>query len=165
MKKYRVLITDGLDPVGIDLLKTHPEIEFDYHESISKPDLLKKVGEYPILITKNAVIDADIFQAATHLRLIVHTGENAHETIDIESAKKKGVAILSSGATSSLSIAEHTLSLLLSLTRQTHQNAAALKAGKWLKGNPAATELHGKVLGVLGLGNVGKIVSEKAMAF
>ncbi len=162
--KTRILVTDGIGKTGVDLLKTHPEFETVIRAATSKPELLNLVPDFDAVIVRTpTTVSADVFKASTRLKLVVASGAG-FDNIDVDAAKTGNVTVLNCPTANSLSAAEQTLGLMFALARNIPQSFTSVRNGKWERGPVFnGTELHGKVLGILGLGNVGKIVAEKAM--
>lgn len=163
--KTRILITDGLGKVGVDLLKTHPDFEIVERESTSAGELANLANGFDALVIRSMTrITADLLAKAPRLKLIMQAGVGT-DNIDVEAARSANIAVLNCPTANSLSAAEQTLGLMFALARSIPQSNRLVREGKWERG-PAftGTELHGKVLGIIGLGNIGKIVAEKAMA-
>lgn len=163
--KIRILITDGLGKEGVDLLKTHPNFEIKIREQTSAKEILTLANDYDAIIIRTPTkITKSVLDKSPRLKLIVSSGAG-FDNIDVKEASARNIAVMNCPTANSLSAAEQTLGLLFSVARNIPQSNASLKAGKWERGEPFyGTELHGKILGVIGLGNVGKIVAEKAMA-
>jgi D-3-phosphoglycerate dehydrogenase len=162
--KTKILATDGLGQEGVELLKTHPAIQLDLRSSTSPSELLSLIGDYDALIVRTPTqITAEALALASRLKLIVCSGAG-YDNVNVRAAAAKNVAVMNCPTANSLSAAEQTLGLFFALARHIPQSSAALKSGVWDRGERFyGTELHGKILGVVGLGNVGKIVAEKAM--
>lgn len=163
--KTRILVTDGIAKEGIDLLKTHPGFELEVRTATSHDELLKMANGFDVLVCRSmSIIDAAVIEKAPRLKLIVASGAG-FDNIDVKAATLRNIPVLNCPTANSLAAAEQTLGLMFSLARSIPQSHASIKAGKWERGSAfTGTELHGKILGVIGLGNIGKIVAEKAMA-
>lgn len=163
--KTRILVTDGIAKEGIDLLKTHPNFELEIRASTSPEELLKIANGFDAIVCRTMTrIDAAVIAKSPRMKLIVASGAG-FDNIDVKAAAAANVLVLNCPTANSLSAAEQTLGLMFALARSIPQSVASVKSGKWERG-PAftGTELHGKILGIIGLGNIGKIVAEKAMA-
>lgn len=163
--KTRILITDGLGKEGIDLLKTHPEFEVDLRTSTPAQELLEIANGYDALITRSMTrVTAEVIERSPRVKAIV-AASAGFDHIDVAAARAKNIAIFNCPTANSLSAAEQTLGLMFGLARSIPQSYHSIRAGNWERG-PAftGTELHGKILGIIGLGNIGKIMAEKAMA-
>ena len=163
MSAWKVLITDGLDSNGIELLKKSAEVI--EKPGISADDLLKEVGEYDALIVRGRtkVIPA-VFEAGTKLKVVGRAGVGV-DNIDLAAAKSKGVTVVNSPLATTTAVAELTLSLMLGVVREVPRADASMKSDKWLKKEFMGGELCGKTLGVIGFGRIGAAVAKRAAAF
>jgi D-3-phosphoglycerate dehydrogenase len=163
--KTRILVTDGIGKTGVDLLKTHPDFETVIRATTSTAELVGLAPDFDALIVRTpTTVSAEVFKASARLKLVVASGAG-FDNIDVDAAKAAKVTVFNCPTANALSAAEQTIGLMFGLARNIPQSFASLKSGKWERGAAfTGTELHGKILGILGLGNVGKIVAEKAMA-
>lgn len=163
--KTRILITDGLGKEGVDLLKTHPEFEVEIRKSTSPEELLSLANGFDALVIRSITrVTAEVFEKAPRLKLVV-AASAGYDNIDVVAARAKNVSVLNCPTANSLSAAEQTLGLMFALARSIPRSARLVREGKWERGPEfTGTELHGKILGIIGLGNIGKIMAEKAMA-
>jgi len=163
--KTRILITDGLAKEGIDLLKTHPDFEVIVRASTTPEELLRIANDHDCLIARSMTrVTAEVIEKSPRLKLIVAAGAG-FDNIDAAAARARNIPVLNCPTANSLAAAEQTLGLMFALARNIPQSDRGIHEGKWERG-PAfmGTELHGKILGIIGLGNIGKIMAEKAMA-
>ena len=165
MSRFRVLITDGIAPEGIALLKTHPNFEIEVRASTSAAELLGVGNGFDAWIIRTPTrVTREAIEKCPRLKLVVSSGAG-YDNIDVKAASERSIAVMNCPTANSLSAAEQTLALMFALARGIPRSDASVKSGKWERGASfQGTELHGKILGVVGLGNVGKIVAEKAMA-
>ncbi|HYE74851.1 MAG TPA: hydroxyacid dehydrogenase, partial [Blastocatellia bacterium] len=159
----RILISDNFSPVGVEALKRHENFQVDHQVGL-KPDQLKEIiGQYHALIVRSETrVTADILSAADNLKVIGRAGTGV-DNIDVPVATQRGIVVQNAAAGNSVTTAEHTISLMMSLARKIPQAHSSLKSGKWDKKKFMGTELRGKVLGIVGLGNIGKIVASGAI--
>lgn len=159
----KILISDNLSSHGVEILRGHPEFEVDVKVGLPPEELKSIIGSYQALIVRSETkVTADILSAADNLKVIGRAGTGV-DNIDVPVATKKGIVVMNAAAGNSVTTAEHTISLLMSLARKIPQAHAKLKAGKWDKKSFMGVELAGKTLGVIGLGNIGKIVASRAI--
>ena len=163
MADWKILLTDGLEENGQEILRESAEV-FN-KKGISAEDLLKEIGEYDAIIVRGRtkVVPA-VFDAATLLRVVGRAGVGV-DNIDLNSAKQHGVTVVNSPMATTLAVAELTFGLMLSLIRDIPRADAGLKAGNWLKKELEGVELSGKTLGVIGFGRIGCNVAKFAKAF
>lgn len=159
----RILVADKLAPSGIEALSRHHEV--DVKTGLTKDELLDVVAGYHAIVVRSATtIDADVIAAASALRVVARAGVGL-DNVDVEAATRAGVIVCNAPQSNVVSAAEHTLALILASARNVPQAHAALVRGSWERSRWNGTELHGKVLGVLGLGRIGTLVAQRASSF
>lgn len=159
----KVLVAEPLAEEGIARLKTECEVEV--REGIDRETLLETISDYDAVIVRSATrIDAEVVRAGTNLKVIGRAGVGV-DNIDVDAATRQGVVVVNAPQSNTLSAAEHTMALLLSLARNVPAAHASLKEGEWERDRFTGVELHGKTLGILGLGRVGTLVAQRASAF
>ncbi|MDX1620012.1 MAG: NAD(P)-dependent oxidoreductase, partial [Nitriliruptorales bacterium] len=159
----RILVADKLAQAGVDALAENHEV--DVKTGLSKPELLEIVGTYDGVVVRSATaIDADVIAAAKRLKVVGRAGVGL-DNVDIDAATRAGIVVCNAPQSNVLSAAEHTLALLLALSRNVPQADAALRQGRWERSEWKGTELHGKTLGILGLGRIGTLVAQRASSF
>src|SRR3989338_7068986 len=161
----KILISDKLAEEGIGILKSVKEFQADCKFGI-KPDELKSViKSYDALIIRSGTeATADLIEAATNLKYIGRAGVGL-DNVDLKAATQKGIVAMNTPGGNTTSTAEHTMSLILALSRNIPQAYMSMKAGKWERSKFSGTELHGKTLGVIGLGRIGATVARMAKGF
>lgn len=162
----RILISDDLSPEAKTILERIPGAQVEFKVGL-KPEALREIiGGYDALAVRSATkVTADILAAASKLRVIGRAGTGV-DNIDLAAATRRGVVVMNAPGGNSVSVAEHTLALLLALARQIADASASTRGGKWEKKKFAAgRELSGKTLGVVGTGAIGSLVIERARAF
>jgi D-3-phosphoglycerate dehydrogenase len=159
----RILVADKLAQSGVEALSRHHDV--DVKTGLSKDELLAIVASYEAIVVRSATtIDADVIAAATNLRVVGRAGVGL-DNVDVDAATRAGVIVCNAPQSNIVSAAEHTMAMILSVARNVPQAHAALKAGSWERSKWNGTELHGKVLGILGLGRIGTLVAQRASAF
>src|SRR3989338_5363568 len=161
----KILISDKLAEEGIGILKSVKEFQADCKFGI-KPDELKSViKSYDALIIRSGTeATADIIAAADNLKFIGRAGVGL-DNVDLKAATKKGIVAMNTPGGNTTSTAEHTMSLILALTRNIPQAYASLKSGKWERNKFMGVELYGKMLGIIGFGRIGSTVAKMAKSF
>jgi len=163
MSKWEILLTDGLEDNGQELLRTAAEVE--NNPTITADDLLKVVGDYDALIVRGRTkVTAAVFEAGKKLKVVGRSGVGV-DNIDLVAAKAKGVTVVNAPIATTLAVAELTLGLMLSLMREIPRADSGMKANKWLKKELEGCELYQKTLGVIGCGRIGAAVGDRARAF
>ncbi len=158
----KILVTDSLAPQGLEVFERTPGFKVDVRLGLKPAEIKKIVGDYNGWVIRSGTkVTADLIEAAENLKVIGRAGVGV-ENIDVEAASKKGVVVMNTPGGNNVTTAEHTVSLMLSLARHIPQAVASLKGGQWKRDRFMGVELCNKTLGVIGLGNVGRIVAERA---
>jgi D-3-phosphoglycerate dehydrogenase len=160
---YRVLLTDPLGPEGLARLREQPDLEIDARPGLSPAALNEAVrGFHALIIRSGTRVTADVIQHAEALRVIGRAGIGV-DNVDVDAATKKGIVVMNTPGGSNVTTAEHAITMMLALARNVPQAAAAVRAGRWERERWTGTEVCNKVLGIIGLGNIGTIVAERAL--
>src|SRR5947207_3719565 len=160
----RVLVTEEIAEGGLNRLRDAGH-EVDVRLGVSPEDLLQAVPGADALIVRSATtVDADAFAAGSDLVVVGRAGIGV-DNVDVATATRRGVMVVNAPQSNSLSAAEHTIALLLAQARNIPQAHVALRAGKWERSRWEGVELHGKTLGIVGLGRVGALVAQRAHSF
>ncbi len=160
----RVLIPEKLADRGLELLSAAGH-EVDVRLEMSPDELLTAVAGANALIVRSATqVTDEVLAAGTELVVVGRAGIGL-DNVDVEAATRRGVMVVNAPQSNILSAAEHAMALLLSQARNIPQAHAALVAGKWERSKWEGVELHGKTLGVVGLGRIGALVAQRALAF
>jgi len=150
------------DHVEVDQLALGPGITVDYKPTITPAELLAVAGDYDAFIIRSRTkIDRAVLDKATRLKLVARPGTGL-DNVDTEYAKAKGVTVVNSPESLVEGVAEHVVLLMLALSRKLPAADQSTKAGKWEKNALMGRELKGKVLGIVGLGRIGKRIAEIA---
>ncbi len=158
----KVLVSDNIAEAGIKILEQTPGIEVDVKVGLSHDELKSIIGEYDALIIRSATkVDADIISAAKKLKVIGRAGIGL-DNVDIDAATQKGIVVMNTPGGNAVTTAEHTIAMMMALSRNIPQATASLKAGKWEKKKFQGRELFNKTLGVIGFGQIGRIVADRA---
>ena len=160
---YKILLTDGLAPISDqDLLD---KLDLADKKGISAEDLLEEIGGYDAVIVRGRTkVTEEVLAAGEKLKVVGRMGVGV-DNINLKAAEAHGVTVVNCPVATTVSVAELTLGLMLSLIRGIPKANAGMKAGEWLKKELVGTELYGKTLGVIGFGNIGEAVSRRALAF
>jgi len=159
----KVLITDGMAKDGLEILEAATELDIDVRKGITKEELMEIIGDFEAVIIRSATnLTADLIEAGTNLKVIGRAGIGV-DNVDVEAATKRGIVVMNTPEANAITTAEHTISLMLSLARRIPEAHASLKARKWERSKFKGIEIYGKTLGCIGLGNIGKLVAERAM--
>jgi D-3-phosphoglycerate dehydrogenase len=159
---YRVIATDKLAPQGVEVFRANPEIEIDLRPGLPPAELAAVVGTYDALVIRSGTrVTADTLREPGRLRVIGRAGIGV-DNIDVAVATKKGIVVMNTPGGNNVTTAEHTITLMLALARWIPQADASLHKGQWERQRFEGTEVCNKTLGIIGLGNIGHIVAERA---
>lgn len=159
----KVLICDPVAPDRIQALK-NAGIEVDDRPDITAEELLRNVAGYDGMVVRSRTpVPKEVIDAATDLKIIVRGGVGL-DSIDLKHAASKGVIVRNTPKASSNSVAELALGYMLALARHLPQATMSMTAGEWKKKQFKGTEIAGKTLGLIGLGNIGWLLGQKASA-
>ncbi|MFM8237554.1 MAG: phosphoglycerate dehydrogenase [Actinomycetota bacterium] len=160
----RVLVAEPLSERGLEAMRA-AGLEVDVRTGCSPTELAEAIRGAKALVIRSATqVDAGLLAAATDLVVVGRAGIGLHN-VDVAEATRRGVMVVNAPQSNILSAAEHTLALLLAQARNVPQADADLKAGRWNRSEWEGVELHGKSLGIVGLGRVGVLVAQRALAF
>ena len=163
MSDWKILLTDGLGKNGQAILREAAHVEDQ--NGISAEDLLKIIGEYDAIIVRSRTkINARLLAAAPRLKVAGRAGVGV-DNIELAAAREQGVTVVNTPESTTISVAEHTLALMLSLARNIPTADASMKAGNWLKNSLSGVELFQKTLGIIGTGRIGNAVAQRAGVF
>src|SRR5580704_14194091 len=161
MSTPHVLIADQLSPAAVEIFNNRG-IAVDVRPGLSKEDLLKIIGDYDGLAVRSATkADTEVLAAARRLKVIGRAGIGV-DNIDIPAATAAGVVVMNTPFGNSITTAEHAIAMMFALARQLPMADASTQAGKWEKNRFMGVELYGKTLGLIGAGNIGSIVADRA---
>lgn len=162
---YKVLISDKLEKEGLDILTADKNFQVDCKFGLPAPELKTIIKDYDALIVRSGTqVTSDILENANKLKVIGRAGVGL-DNVDLPAATKKGVVAMNTPAGNTTSTAEHTMSMIMALSRNIPQAVASLKGGKWERSKFTGVELYGKTLGIIGLGRIGTTVAKMAQAF
>jgi D-3-phosphoglycerate dehydrogenase len=160
----RVLISDALSPAAVQIFKDRG-IEVDFQPALGKDKdkLAEAIGSFDGLAIRSATkVTPKILEKAKQLKVIGRAGIGV-DNVDIPAATAKGIIVMNTPFGNSITTAEHAISLMLALARQIPEADASTRAGKWEKNKFLGVEIFGKTLGVIGCGNIGSIVADRAI--
>src|SRR5438477_8247420 len=159
----RVLISDALSPAAVQIFKDRGvEVDFQPKLGADKERLAELVGDFDGLAIRSATkVTPKVLERAKRLKVIGRAGIGV-DNVDIPAATAKGVIVMNTPFGNSITTAEHAITLMLALARQIPQADASTQAGKWEKNRFMGVEITGKTLGIIGCGNIGSIVVDRA---
>ncbi|HLE43152.1 MAG TPA: phosphoglycerate dehydrogenase [Methylomirabilota bacterium] len=160
----KVLVTDSLQEAGVEALRAEG-LEVDVIPTLPAAELARRIGPYAGLVVRSASkVTAEVIEAGTALEVVGRAGVGL-DNVDVEAATRRGIVCMNTPGGNTIAAAEHTLALLLATARQLPQAHAHLKGGKWERDRFLGAEVHGKTLGVIGLGRIGCEVARRAQGF
>jgi D-3-phosphoglycerate dehydrogenase len=158
----RVLIADSLSPAAIDIFRQRG-VDVDVKTGLAKDDLIKIIGDYDGLVVRSDTKpNKDVIAAAKKLKVIGRAGIGV-DNIDIPAATAAGIVVMNTPFGNSITTAEHAIAMMFALARQMPAADASTQAGKWEKSRFMGVELYAKTLGLIGAGNIGSIVADRAL--
>ena len=162
MGNLKVLVLDNLHASGVEVF-IREGIQVDIKKKIKPQELASIIDNYDGIAIRGATkITEDLFDGISRLRVIGRAGSGT-DNIDKTIATKKGIVVMNTPGGNTITTGEHTIALILALARQVPQASASMKEGMWEKKKFIGTELTDKILGIVGFGNIGKVVAERAL--
>ena len=158
----KVLISDPLSSKGLEILGKAKNLTYDLKPELSPKELKKIIPEYDaIIIRSETKLKGDIIEAGSRLKVIGRAGIGL-DNVDLPAATRKGIVVMNTPQENAIAAAEHTIAMLLSISRKVPQATMSMKAGKWEKKKFMGVELYNKTLGLVGIGVIGTIVADRA---
>ena len=155
----RVLVREPIADAGVEVLRSRFDVDVDLDSPLE--DI---IGDYDAIVIRSGTkLDAELLERAERLRVIGRAGVGV-DNVDVDAATRQGILVVNAPESTVVSAAEHTIGLLLALSRNIPQAHAAVKAGRWERSRYAGHELAGKTLGLLGFGRIGQQVARRALA-
>jgi D-3-phosphoglycerate dehydrogenase len=162
---FRIFISDKMSPDGLAHFTGHEGFEVHYDPEITMDALAEQLGQYDALVVRSRTkVSRAMLENPGNLKIIGRAGAGV-DNIDITAATERGVIVMNTPGGNTVSTAEHAVSMILSLARRIPHADATMKAGEWAKKSIVGTEMFGKVLGIIGLGRVGRVVAERMQGF
>jgi len=162
MSAVRVLISDSMSDRAVEILKQRG-VEVDFVPGLSPDELKEKIANYDgLAIRSSTVVTPDIIAAAKNLKVIGRAGIGV-DNIDQKAATDAGIIVMNTPFGNAITTAEHTIAMMFAISRRIPQANASTHAGKWEKSGFMGQELYAKTLGIVGCGNIGKIVASRAL--
>ncbi len=162
MSKPKVLISDKLSAAAVEIFKNRG-IDVDIKTGLKPEELLAIIKDYDgLAIRSNTKVTKAVLEAATRLKVVGRAGIGV-DNVDVEAATSRGVVVMNTPFGNAITTAEHAISMMMSLARDIPAANASTHAGKWEKSRFMGVEIYGKTLGVIGCGNIGSIVCDRAL--
>ena len=158
----RVLVSDPLSKKGLEILGSAKGLKYDLKPGLSPEELKKIISEYDgIIIRSETKLKADLIETGARLKVIGRAGIGL-DNVDLPAATKKGIVVMNTPQENAIAAAEHTLAMILAISRKIPQATASMKRGQWEKKKFMGVELYNKTLGLAGVGVIGTIVADRA---
>ena len=162
MTTARVLVSDKLSDGGLEILRAAKDIEVDYKPGLKEDELAEIIGTYDgLVIRSGSKVTEKVLNRARQLKVVGRAGIGV-DNVDVPAASRRGIVVMNTPTGNTVTTAEHALSLLMSLARKIPQATASMRAGQWEKSKFQGREIAGKTLGIIGMGNIGRIVANRA---
>lgn len=161
VKEMKVLISDNLSPVGVDVLRK-AGLDVDVNTGLAPEELKKIIGDYDGLIIRSATkVSVDLLEMAHKLKVVGRAGIGL-DNVDIPAASQKGIVVMNAPDGNATTAAEHAIAMMMALSRNIPQACMSMKEGRWDKKKFMGRELTGKTFGVIGIGRIGGIAANRA---
>jgi len=158
----KVLISDNLGEIGVHMFHAEAGIEADVRTGLSPDELKEIISDYDALVIRSATkVTDDLLKHANRLKVIGRAGIGL-DNVDVPAATKRGVIVMNTPGGNTVTTAEHAIAMMLAMTRNIPRATAGLKDGRWEKKMLQGVEISGKKMGVIGFGNIGSIVADRA---
>ena len=158
----KILVSDPLSDVGVKIFKDTPGIDVDVNTGLTPEELKKIIGSYDGLVIRSATkVTSEILEAADNLKVIGRAGIGL-DNVDIPEASKRGIVVMNTPEGNTITTAEHTIAMIMALSRNIPQATSSLKDGRWEKKKLKGQEVYNKTLGLIGVGHIGRIVADRA---
>ncbi|MDQ1318410.1 MAG: D-3-phosphoglycerate dehydrogenase / 2-oxoglutarate reductase [Candidatus Poribacteria bacterium] len=161
----KILVTETLSDKGIEILENEDGITVDIETKLSQEELINRISDYDALIVRSATrVTSEVIEATSKMKVIGRAGVGV-DNVDVRSATRKGIIVANTPNANTISAAEHTITLLLAMSRNISLASASLKTHKWERQKFLGVEVYNKILGIIGLGRIGTEVAKRAQAF
>src|SRR5919106_4745198 len=159
----KVLISEKVSGAGIERLRE--QLDVDVRTDLTPEELADVIGDYDALVVRSGTrVDSDLLERAENLKVVGRAGIGL-DNVDVDAATRQGILVVNAPQSNVISAAEHTLALMLAVARNIPGAHQVLRSGEWDRERWQGVELHGKTLGIVGLGRVGTLVAQRASAF
>ncbi len=162
-EKFRVLLSDSLAPQGIELLQRDSRIQCDIRTGLTPAQLAETIPPYDALLIRSSTrVTREVIDRASSLKVIGRAGVGV-DNVDLDAATRRGIVVMNSPLGNSVTTAEHAIAMMMAMSRHIPAADAATRGGKWERGKFTGIEVFNKTLGIIGLGNIGRIVADRAL--
>ncbi|HAW49945.1 TPA: phosphoglycerate dehydrogenase [bacterium] len=161
----KILVSDPIAKEGLDVLKSIDGIELVVKTGLKEDELIDEIKDVDYLVVRSQTkVTANVLESVNRLKIIGRAGVGV-DNINMDAATKKGIIVINTPDANTISTAEHTMAMMLACSRKIPQAYSSLKSGKWERTLFVGWELYGKILGIIGLGRIGRQVAIRAQAF
>ncbi len=162
---FKILVSDSLSDEGLNILRASKEFVVDVKTGLKPAELKSIIGEYDSLVVRSATkVTKEIIDSGAKLKIIGRAGVGL-DNVDLKAATDKGVIVMNTPAGNTISTAEHTMSMILALSRNISMADMSMKKGEWRRKDFMGVELYNKTIGIIGLGRIGMEVAKRALSF
>ncbi|MEE2656712.1 MAG: phosphoglycerate dehydrogenase [Chloroflexota bacterium] len=159
----KVLVADPLHQEGLDLLEAESDVNVEIRLKMKPEEFVEVVTDFDAVIVRSeSQVTAEVIEAGTKLRVVGRAGVGV-DNIDLDAATRKGIAVVNAPTGNTIAAAEHTIAIMMSLSRHIAQANASMRQGQWNRADFMGIEMKGKTLGIVGLGRVGSEVAKRAL--
>ena len=163
--RYRVLVTDEIDPEGVAVLRAHPAIEVVERPTRPAAEVLEEIGGFDAFLGRSATrVSRELLQRGDRLKVVGRAGVGV-DNIDLKTATELGIAVINAPGGNTVSVAELAFGVLISLARHLPRAFDAMAAGRWDRSRLGGSELRGKTMAIVGVGRIGSEMARRARAF
>ena len=157
----RVLVCDSIDQAGVDSMK-RAGLNVDYKPEIKSDELVKTVKEYDVIVVRSRTkVTKDVIEASSNAKIIARVGVGL-DNVDVKTAEARNIRVINAPEAASIAVSELAIGLMISLARSIPRADAETKKGNWIKKELMGTQLSGKYLGIVGVGNIGRNIGRMA---
>ena len=162
---FRVLVTDDIDPEGLQLLQSEPQLRIDEVPTLPKQELLARIGDYDAIVGRSATrISEELLRHAKRLKVVGRAGVGV-DNIALDTATELGIAVINAPAGNTVAVAELFFGVMIGLLRHLPQAALSMRDGRWDRSQLLGNELKGQTVGIVGVGRIGSEIAARALAF
>jgi D-3-phosphoglycerate dehydrogenase len=162
---YKILVTDHVDPLGIEILEAVSDFDVEVQPTLPADELLQRIGQFDAIIGRSATrISPELLGAGTRLKVVGRAGVGV-DNVAMDEATRLGIAVINAPAGNTIAVAELFFGGVLSLLRHLSRADASMHEGRWERSALTGTEMKGKTLGIVGLGRIGGEIAQRAHAF
>lgn len=162
---FKILVSDSLSEEGLKILTGSKDFIVDVKTGLKTPELKSIIGEYDALVVRSATkVTQEIIEAGAKLKIIGRAGVGL-DNVDLKAATAKGIIVMNTPGGNTISTAEHTMSMIMALSRSIPAADQSMKKNEWRRKDFMGVELYNKTIGIIGLGRIGMEVAKRCLAF